>query len=94
MENRSKEAVRPINWSNRPLSYVMRTDDWDEVRLIIMTIIAILRITLRHLLMQFLVGSFRTVAGVIQQVLHLGNFQSYPTSILLLSVRTMTAVLC
>lgn len=33
MENRSKEAVRPINWSNRPLSYVMRTDDWDEVRI-------------------------------------------------------------
>jgi methylenetetrahydrofolate reductase (NADPH) len=32
MENRSKEAVRPINWSNRPHSYVMRTDDWDEVR--------------------------------------------------------------
>lgn len=31
MENRSKEAVRPINWSNRPHSYVMRTDDWDEV---------------------------------------------------------------
>eukprot|EP00804_Cyclotella_cryptica_P007609 CCRYP_010659-RD/>CCRYP_010659-RD protein AED:0.38 eAED:0.38 QI:871/1/1/1/0.5/0.6/5/180/487 len=30
MENRSKEAVRPINWSNRPHSYVMRTDDWDE----------------------------------------------------------------
>jgi methylenetetrahydrofolate reductase (NADPH) len=34
MENRSKEAVRPINWSNRPHSYVMRTDDWDEVRYI------------------------------------------------------------
>lgn len=33
MENRSKEAVRPINWSNRPHSYVMRTDDWDEVRI-------------------------------------------------------------
>ena len=30
MANRSKEAVRPINWSNRPNSYVMRTDDWDE----------------------------------------------------------------
>ena len=30
MENRSKEDVRPINWSNRPKSYVMRTDDWDE----------------------------------------------------------------
>eukprot|EP00804_Cyclotella_cryptica_P007605 CCRYP_010659-RB/>CCRYP_010659-RB protein AED:0.34 eAED:0.34 QI:1188/1/1/1/1/1/7/50/687 len=30
MENRSKEAVRPINWSNRPHSYVVRTDDWDE----------------------------------------------------------------
>jgi len=30
MENRSKEAVRPINWSNRPHSYLMRTDDWDE----------------------------------------------------------------
>lgn len=33
MENRSKEAIRPINWSNRPHSYVMRTDDWDEVML-------------------------------------------------------------
>ena len=33
MENRSKEAVRPINWSNRPVSYIMRTDDWDEVRI-------------------------------------------------------------
>jgi methylenetetrahydrofolate reductase (NADPH) len=30
MENRRKEDVRPINWSNRPKSYVMRTDDWDE----------------------------------------------------------------
>jgi methylenetetrahydrofolate reductase (NADPH) len=30
MENRSKEDVRPIHWSNRPKSYVMRTDDWDE----------------------------------------------------------------
>ncbi|KAL7543848.1 hypothetical protein ACHAXR_013235 [Thalassiosira sp. AJA248-18] len=30
MENRSREDVRPINWSNRPKSYVMRTDDWDE----------------------------------------------------------------
>lgn len=30
MDNRSKEAVRPINWSNRPASYIMRTDDWDE----------------------------------------------------------------
>ncbi len=30
MDNRSKEDVRPINWSNRPKSYVMRTDDWDE----------------------------------------------------------------
>ena len=30
MDNRSKEAVRPINWSNRPVSYIMRTDDWDE----------------------------------------------------------------
>jgi methylenetetrahydrofolate reductase (NADPH) len=24
------EHVRPINWSNRPMSYVMRTEDWDE----------------------------------------------------------------
>jgi len=24
------EQVRPINWANRPKSYVMRTDDWDE----------------------------------------------------------------
>ena len=30
MESRSKEDVRPINWANRPKSYVMRTDDWDE----------------------------------------------------------------
>lgn len=30
MANRSKEDVRPINWSNRPKSYVMRTDEWDE----------------------------------------------------------------
>ena len=37
MENRSKEAIRPINWSNRPHSYVMRTDDWDEVRSIYFT---------------------------------------------------------
>jgi hypothetical protein len=53
MENRSKEAVRPINWSNRPLSYVMRTDDWDEVRLIIMTMLAILRITYTPLTVLF-----------------------------------------
>ena len=24
------EQVRPINWANRPKSYVKRTDDWDE----------------------------------------------------------------
>eukprot|EP00957_Ditylum_brightwellii_P205235 15342953-Ditylum_brightwellii.AAC.1 len=30
MASRSKEDVRPINWANRPKSYVMRTDDWDE----------------------------------------------------------------
>jgi methylenetetrahydrofolate reductase (NADPH) len=31
MEERNKrEHVRPINWSNRPMSYVMRTEDWDE----------------------------------------------------------------
>jgi methylenetetrahydrofolate reductase (NADPH) len=30
MESRVKEDVRPINWANRPKSYVMRTDDWDE----------------------------------------------------------------
>jgi len=26
----TQEEVRPINWANRPKSYVMRTDDWDE----------------------------------------------------------------
>ncbi|KAL7555078.1 hypothetical protein ACHAWF_018879 [Thalassiosira exigua] len=30
MERRKREDVRPINWSNRPKSYVMRTEDWDE----------------------------------------------------------------
>ena len=30
LEKRSSEAVRPINWANRPKSYVMRTEDWDE----------------------------------------------------------------
>ena len=30
MDRREKEDVRPINWANRPKSYVMRTDDWDE----------------------------------------------------------------
>ena len=30
MERRSQEEVRPINWANRPKSYVMRTEDWDE----------------------------------------------------------------
>ena len=30
MEKREKEDVRPIHWANRPKSYVMRTDDWDE----------------------------------------------------------------
>merc|ERR1740124_2028107 len=30
MESRIKEDVRPINWANRPKSYVMRTEDWDE----------------------------------------------------------------
>lgn len=31
LEKRStQEEVRPINWANRPKSYVMRTDDWDE----------------------------------------------------------------
>lgn len=30
MTRRQKEDVRPINWANRPKSYVLRTDDWDE----------------------------------------------------------------
>ena len=30
MERRGKEDVRPINWANRPKSYINRTDDWDE----------------------------------------------------------------
>jgi 5,10-methylenetetrahydrofolate reductase len=30
MERREKEDVRPINWANRPTSYVLRTEDWDE----------------------------------------------------------------
>ena len=30
MDRRLKEDVRPINWSNRPRSYVQRTDDWDD----------------------------------------------------------------
>lgn len=30
MEQREREDVRPINWANRPKSYVMRTEDWDE----------------------------------------------------------------
>jgi len=30
MDERSKEEVRPINWANRPKSYVRRTEDWDE----------------------------------------------------------------
>lgn len=30
MQKRSQEEVRPINWANRPKSYVMRTEDWDE----------------------------------------------------------------
>ena len=30
MERREKEDVRPIYWANRPKSYVMRTEDWDE----------------------------------------------------------------
>jgi methylenetetrahydrofolate reductase (NADPH) len=30
LTQRSQERVRPINWANRPRSYVMRTDDWDE----------------------------------------------------------------
>jgi len=31
LEKRSKnEWVRPINWANRPHSYVRRTEDWDE----------------------------------------------------------------
>jgi methylenetetrahydrofolate reductase (NADPH) len=30
LEERSKEEVRPINWANRPKSYVMRTETWDE----------------------------------------------------------------
>ena len=30
LDERSKEEVRPINWANRPKSYVMRTETWDE----------------------------------------------------------------
>lgn len=27
---RSEEMVRPIFWSNRPKSYIKRTEDWDK----------------------------------------------------------------
>ena len=30
LTSRSKEEVRPINWANRPKSYMKRTEDWDE----------------------------------------------------------------
>jgi len=30
LANRRKEDVRPINWANRPKSYLARTDEWDE----------------------------------------------------------------
>lgn len=30
MARRANEGVRPIHWANRPKSYLMRTDDWDE----------------------------------------------------------------
>ena len=30
LASRSKEEVRPINWANRPKSYMQRTADWDE----------------------------------------------------------------
>jgi len=30
LANRQKEEVRPINWANRPKSYMKRTEDWDE----------------------------------------------------------------
>jgi len=30
LQERSKEEIRPINWANRPASYVMRTETWDE----------------------------------------------------------------
>ncbi|GKY98171.1 hypothetical protein MPSEU_000774900 [Mayamaea pseudoterrestris] len=30
LEKRSLEEIRPINWANRPKSYVLRTEDWDE----------------------------------------------------------------
>eukprot|EP00934_Nitzschia_sp_Nitz4_P005203 Nitzschia sp. Nitz4//scaffold232_size35869//18431//20601//NITZ4_007807-RA/size35869-snap-gene-0.43-mRNA-1//1//CDS//3329543330//5193//frame0 len=30
MAQRAKEEVRPINWANRPKSYVLRTEEWDE----------------------------------------------------------------
>ncbi|GMH52474.1 hypothetical protein TrLO_g7807 [Triparma laevis f. longispina] len=30
LETRKKEEVRPINWANRPKSYMKRTEDWDE----------------------------------------------------------------
>lgn len=29
-ERSRMEQIRPINWANRPKSYVMRTEDWDE----------------------------------------------------------------
>lgn len=29
-KNREKETVRPIFWRNRPKSYILRTEAWDE----------------------------------------------------------------
>lgn len=31
-QKRRTETTRPIFWSNRQLSYLSRTADWDEVR--------------------------------------------------------------
>jgi len=30
LPKREAEQIRPINWANRPKSYINRTDDWDE----------------------------------------------------------------
>jgi methylenetetrahydrofolate reductase len=106
MANRSKETVRPINWSNRPVSYIMRTDDWDEVRKNLIACFFSLDISCSHLhsslaLLTTMVLepeisplSFPMAGGVTQLPLHSVNCQNYLISIHSLWALMTTAVPC
>jgi len=78
MEERSKEEVRPINWANRPKSYVMRTETWDEFPNV-STQMYVNGWLWRTRSSMYLTMLVYRVAGVMLHLLHSASCQKFPT---------------